>query len=272
MINMRVDLEKNKELSSGMAHFISKLVLGQADDSVHWRLVKYSKGEFEGNVIEVKARGKSIAISGSPEYEDLIGWILFRYAPAELEFKVTGSIKSAKDHTDILQGVGLDVAMSRPKGKAKYNAKIDGITVPARTMRDVYSSLMDDCNILFTAKIASGEKEWSLTTKKDYPRPSTKGELKEPDTDFCKATLPTSSEAMEGILSEVVPDLRSEFHGPFKQLRVTNSYRVNEIVLPESKGESDAAQVRILAKRKGVLSRKVLVDGKESAREIEFCI
>lgn len=64
-----------------MLHFTSKLALGKPDDAVHQRLVKYSKGDFDGPVIELAVRGKTLTMNGSPEYEDAIGWILASLAP-----------------------------------------------------------------------------------------------------------------------------------------------------------------------------------------------
>ncbi len=254
-----------------MLHFISKIALGKSDEAVHWRLIKYSKGEFEGGVIEAKVKGNSMTIGGSPEYEDLVGEILAEHAPDQFAFRVSGAIRSSKDQSDLLKSMGLDTEMKQKKGKGRYEAKFADKTISTKTLRDIYFKLMNGCNILLTVKPASGGKEWSMSTKKDYPRPSTKGELKAPDTDFCRALLPVSEEIMKGVLSAVIPDLKNESQTAFKQLRVSNSYRINEIVLPDEKEKLDFGKTRIKALRKGVLTRKIEVDGKQVIREVEFC-
>lgn len=273
---MRVLLSSHKsrgeELVFSMLHFTSKLALGKADETVHRRLMKYSKGEFEGPVIEVNIKGKTLAINGSAEYEDLIGWIFAHNAPHQLEFRVTGGIKCVKDQTEVLRNAGLNIQMSKAKGKAMYDAKFSDNVTLAKTLRDVYSKLVSECLVLLSVKPVSGGREWSMSTKKDYPRPPTKGELKGPGTDFCKAVLPVSDELTRGVLSEVVPDFKDEIQGSFKQLKVENYYRINEVVLPEGKEKLGFAEIRLKAKKKGLLVRKATVDGKELIKEVQFCV
>jgi hypothetical protein len=259
-------------MNPNMLHFISKIVLGEADDTVHWRLIKYSRGNFEGGVIEAKVKGSSITIGGSPEYEDLIGAILAEHAPDQFEFKISGMIRCTKDQSALLNSIGLDAQMKRVKGKERYEAKFIDKTVSTKMLREIYSRLMGECNILLTVKPTAGGKEWSMSTKKDYPRPPTKGELKEPDTDFCKAVLPASEETIREVFSAIIPDLKNEPQTSFKQLRAANLYRINEIILPENKDKLDYNEIRTMAKRKGVLARKISIDGKEVTKEIGFCV
>jgi len=254
-----------------MLHFISKIVLGEADDTVHWRLIKYSKGDFEGGVIEAKTKGGSLALGGSPEYEDLIGSVLAELAPDQLEFKISGTIRSSKDQNVLLRNIGLDVQMKRAKGKERYETKLVDKTANTKMLRETYSKLMGECNILLTIKPTLGGKDWSMSTKKDYPRP-TKGELKAPDIDFCKAVLPSSEDLMKKVFSAILPDLRNDAQTSFKQLRVANQYRISEIVLPENKDKLGYNEIRTIAKRKGVLTRKISIDGKEVTKEIQFCV
>jgi hypothetical protein len=255
-----------------MLHFISKIVLGEADETVHWRLIKYSKGDFEGGVIEAKVKGSSLTLGGSPEYEDLIGAFVAEHAPDQLEFKISGTIRCSEDQSALLRGVGLDAQMKRPKGKERYEAKLIDKAATTKVLREVYSKLMGHCNILLTVKPVSGGKEWSMSTKKDYPRPSTKGELKEPDTDFCKAVLPSSADLIKEVFLAVLPDLGKQAETNFKQLRVANLYRINEIVLPEDREKLGYSEIRMIAKRKGVLTRRMSIDGKEITKEIGFFV
>jgi hypothetical protein len=259
-------------MNADMLHFISKIVLGEADDTVHWRLIKYSKGDFEGGVIEAKVKASSVTLGGSPEYEDLIGSLLAELAPDQLEFKISGTIRCSKDQSALLGNIGLGVQMKRAKGKERYEAKLIDKSANAKMLREAYSKLMGECNILLTVKPTSGGKEWSMSTKKDYPRPSTKGELKAPDIDFCKAVLSSSEDLIKRVFSAILPDLRNDTQTSFKQLRVANMYRISEIVLPENREKLGYNEIRTMAKRKGVLTRKISIDGKEVTKEIQFCV
>lgn len=266
------DQSLGEELIHDMMHFTSKLALGKADETVHRRLVKYSKGEFEGPAIEVSVKGKTIAVNGGPEYEDLIGSILVNHAPDQLEFRVSGGMKCTVDESEVLGNAGLGIKTSRKKGKSTYEAKFSDNLIAAKTLRDIYSKLVTTCLLFLTVKPASGGKEWSMTTKKDYPRPSPKGEPKGSGTDFCKAILPASDKLAEDVLSEVVPDFRGEIKGPFKQLKVENLYKISEVVLPEGNERLGFTEIRLKAKKKGVLVRKATVDGRELTKETQFCI
>ena len=255
-----------------MSHFTSKLALGKSDNAVHMKLTKFSKGDFDGPAIEVSAKGKSMTMNGSAEYEDIIGSILANLAPPQLELKISGSVASNNDHSETLRSVGLDLNMKHPKGKTRYEVKIAEKTILAEKLRDLYSKLMGESTILLTIKPVSGGKDWSMSTKKSYPRPATKGDLKGPDTDFCKAVVPVSDEGTRLVLSEVVPDFKDLPQGTFKQLELSNLYRITDVILPENRGELDFAEVRIKAKRKGVLVRKVSIDGREFTKEMEFSV
>lgn len=258
-------------MTHSMMHFTLKLALGKADETVHRRLVKYSKGEFEGAAVEVNIKGKMMAINGSPEYEDLIGWILVQHAPDQMDLKVSGKIKCAEDQTEVFRNAGLDTKTDKKKGKGTYEAKFIENVIAAGKLRDIYSKLATTCVILLSVKPVSGGREWSMSTKKDYPRPSPKGESKGPGTDFCKATLPASSELTKDVLSDVVPDFKDEIQGSFKQLKVGNRFKISEVVLPEGNEKLSFSEIRLKAKKKGTLVRKITVDGIERSKETEFC-
>lgn len=189
---------------------------------------------------------------------------------SQLELRVAGSIRSSENHSESLKGAGLDLEMKKAKGKARYEVKIGEKVLAAEKLRDLYLKLMGQSIILLSVKPVSGGKEWSMNTKKAYPRPAGKGDLKGPDTDFCKAVIPVSEETILRVLSDVVPDFKEEIQSPFKQLRVANLYQITDVILPENKDSLDFTGVRLKAKRKGILTRKVAVDGKEISRKVEF--
>ena len=54
----------------------------------------------------------------------------------------------------------------------------------------------------------------------------------------------------------------------FKDAEINHTFFINELILPQ--GETDFAKVREMAKRKGKIVRKALIDGKEVVSEKEF--
>ena len=46
------------------------------DISVHSHFVRYSKGYFDGPALQIIRRGKTLSIKASPEYEDILGYLV----------------------------------------------------------------------------------------------------------------------------------------------------------------------------------------------------
>ena len=64
-----------------MQHFLAKIIASNGNDLssdklVHNRLVRYSKGEFDGPALKVTRKGKSITIKASLDYENIIGFLV----------------------------------------------------------------------------------------------------------------------------------------------------------------------------------------------------
>ena len=54
----------------------------------------------------------------------------------------------------------------------------------------------------------------------------------------------------------------------FKSAEITHTFLIKEIIIP--KGEPDPAKMREMAKKKGIIIRKIIVDEKEEIKEKEF--
>jgi len=53
-----------------------------------------------------------------------------------------------------------------------------------------------------------------------------------------------------------------------KKYRMIHKYEIKEIIMP--KGEKDFAKIRLMAKRKGILTRSVEIDEKTSSQQTDF--
>ena len=88
-------------------------------------------------------------------------------------------------------------------------------------------------------------------------KPSTKSDEKiKPD--FCKLITNDSSIGKSFVFEKE----------DFKNAEITHTFFINEMVLPH--GETDFAKVREMAKRKGKIVRKALIDGETIVSEKEF--
>ena len=120
-------------------------------------------------------------------------------------------------------------------------------------------SIMDNApNSFFALSFISGSDELKIKPKApNSGKPSTKGD-EGAKSDFCK--IKTSD---KNIVSEII------FETPnFKEAEVFHEYHITEIILPE--GEKEPGRMRELAKRKGKILRRAVIDGNEKISEKEF--
>jgi hypothetical protein len=100
----------------------------------------------------------------------------------------------------------------------------------------------------------------SLKSKKKLPKPG-KSEDAKIDDKFCQLELNT----------KYWPKVKSEFAfdlPDFKKALAVHTYTITDIILP--KGEKDFEKLRILAKRKGKIIRKITLDKQEIVKEKDF--
>ena len=100
---------------------------------------------------------------------------------------------------------------------------------------------------------------FKLKVKKKLPRPG-KSE-KKVDEKFCQL------EADKKYYSKIKEDFFWDMPET-KKINISHEVDIREIVAP--KGETDYAKMREIAKRKGKIVRKAIVDGKEIVSEKEF--
>lgn len=219
--------------------FIKKIWQKVSDDSVHKNFTRFSKGVFENKAVMNVSRNGKIKISGTYEVVNDLVELAASLVPS---LKVSGIVMSRKP----IQGM----EGKEKKGLYNYelNETIDGKKLAEIAGNSFYSLL--DCS-------GNGIE---LTTKKKIPRPSSKGIDKVNDK-FIKMQLDI----------KFWPKVKDEFLFNLpegKKSRIIHKYEIKEIVLP--KGEKDFEKIRVMAKRKGKLTRVAEVDGKQIVQEMDF--
>ena len=222
-----------------MIYFIKKIFKDKIDDETHSQFVRFSKGIFDSKAIINVSRNGKIKISSSFEMaNDLVIFAAF----LAKKMNVSGIVFSRNELEGIKGG----------KKKGLFVSSFDeemGFEKLSEIAKKAYSMLLD-CS-------APGI---NLKIKKKLPRPSTKSADKVNDK-FCVMELDI----------KFWPSVRDEFLFDLpegKKNRIINKYEINEIIIP--KGETDYEKIRVLAKRKGKLTRKASVDGKELVQEKQF--
>ena len=223
-----------------MIYFIKKIFQGKEDNSVHDQYVRFSRGIFENKAALNVSRNGKIKISSSYELaNDLVPFMAF----LAKKINVSGLLMSKEELKEF--------SGQKKKGLFIYEINNQDMTYEQieRLAKCAFAMLFD-CT-------ADGI---SLKTKKTLPRPSPKSAEKVNDK-FCVAQLDTKF--WPAVKEEFLFDLPEA-----KKYRILNKYEITEIILPTN--EQDSEKLRLLAKRKGKVTRKSIVDGKEIVQEKNF--
>jgi len=231
--------------------FIRRFFVGTPEEWVHGRFTRYGRGVYDGPMLDVKV-GKVIKVRGSEEYCNTLGFVIAISCSGL--FNVTGSITGKSDFRGLLAGLGVEFKDKSKKGV--FNVEVSG-ELSSDTLSKIYSQV-GDAAILLSLK-STADKDFSLKCKKKLPKPGGKK-----DSDFVSASLGLA--AMKSLRGEVLFDVSGEF----SEAAVTHKYTITDIIPPA--GVKDPARIRVEAKRKGFVERKVIVDGKETVTRKDFTV
>ena len=230
---------------------MKKIFDGVFDDEVHASFLKFGRGEYkEKFLLEGKRQAKKWAVKAGAEYANLLVRKCLEKINGMVEIK--GVIVSTRDLRD---EINFDIKkVSNFQGVRKH--VIDGEIEPTQIFE-----LMDKYPKAFFALTFKGEG-FVLKIKPKAPADGKKGkkEGEGPVADFC--SLKTEDRELIDYLFFGV--------GEFSAVRINHTVKVNDIIYPNNMDDLKPAEVRELAKRKGILVRNVLVDGKEQVSEAKF--
>jgi len=242
-----------------MDSFIKKIFNQNIDNSVHQQFQKFSRGEFPDRaMIRIKNSKGKYTISTTAEYaKDLITNLAEKLNQEKT--LVTGALISALD----LEGFN-------------YKEKKSAIGVKKYLIENEMSGkeILNLCNNVQKAFFALSFKtnNSELKIKPKSPK-STKGasskkkEGEKTKIDFCK--LKTTDKSMIKTL------LLNEEPTEFKNIEIKHDFIIDEIIISEelkAKYKNDFAKLREMAKRKGKIIRKTIIDNKEKEIQKEFIV
>jgi hypothetical protein len=218
-----------------MECFIKKIFNGKESKEAHQQFVRFGKGLYEGRAAISFNAGTTVKIGGSFEYaNDFVNLIL------ELgNFDFSGVILS-KEKLELT---------GKPKGEIlKYDFQGNSEDV---------KKIVDKAYFMLLNVDSSDIK---LKIKGKLPKPGKSGESKIDDK-FCiiEANIKYLNKIKEAFVWDV-PNC--------KKAKIMHTYEVKDIILP--KGEKDFKIIRLLAKRKGKIIRKIDCDGRTSQIEKDF--
>ncbi len=232
-----------------MKSVILKIFSDEIDLEVHDAFVKFSKGIFQGKyLIECKKQKDLWNIKTSAEF---------------VNFFVRRGLEKLKEPIDIsgviVSTLDLKSNLEFEFEKIKQFAGVKQIVINSKISPEKIISLMDKFPKAIFA-LSFSLDNYILKTKAKSPKngkPSTKGD-EDVKADFC--SLKTSDTS---IIDDLFFDNKS-----FKEIKIKHTININEIILPE--GISDPVKMRGLAKRKGIITRIIKIDGNPTTKEKEF--
>ena len=219
-----------------MECFVKKIFTGKMDEETHRQFVRFGRGKYEGRAVLSFMKNEKVKVKGSSEYAND-----FVELASELgDVKFSGIILSKEE---------LNLQGKKKAGIFEY--EFSGNSEDVRKIKDkAYGLLLD------------GEGQGiSLKMKKKLPKPGKGGEGKVDDK-FCQleADIRYWGKIKEAFFWDI---------SECKKARIVHAYNINDIVMP--KGEKDFDKIRILARRKGSIVRKIEIEGKveEKSKEME---
>jgi hypothetical protein len=220
--------------------FIKKIFENKIDDSVHKQFVRFGKGTYPGRaVVKITKQPDKIKIGTSFEMvNDMIEFC----SQLSSNLKCSGIIISKEK-------------LELPGEKKKTNLLEYNINQDLTS--DQIKKILEKC---YSCLLDIESPGISLKSKKKLPKPGKAGDAKIDDK-FCQLELDT----------KYWPKIKAEFAfdmPDFKKALAVHTYTITDIIMP--KGEKDFEKIRILAKRKGKITRKLTIDKQETSKEKDF--
>lgn len=216
--------------------FIKKIWQGNSDNAAHAQFVRFGRGTYENKAILNLQKGKTIKLKSSFEYANDIVSLVSQTSSANF----SGILLTKEE-------------IKNMEGKKKSNIFYYNFNGNSQDIKE----LSEKIYFMFLDAQAPG---MSLKIKKKLPRPGKTSETKIDDK-FCilEADLKFWPQIKEAFFWDI-PEC--------KKAKIIHQYIIEKIVPPED--ETDFEKIRLLAKRKGKIIRKIIANDKESVKEADF--
>jgi len=216
-----------------MESFIKKIWQGNGEEA-HYQFVRFSKGRFKGRAVLNLHKTSKIKLKGS--------------------FEWANDFVNLANELDDMKFSGI--VLSREELEFEDEKKKKGVF--QYEVSDISSEKISEIKNKVYFMLLSGEGEGTkLKIKKKLPKPG-KSEEKTDDK-FCQLELDL----------KYWDNVKDAFMFPeCKKCKMSHIFEINEIIFPQ--GEKDFKKIRLFAKRKGKIIRKLELDKKESEEEKEF--
>ncbi len=239
--------------------------------NIHRHFYRYSKGDFIGPAIKISLSSSKISMKGSHEFEDLITELVVNSISNNKQvLDIKGNLFSGVDINKTLREYGLNWDVKQSKGQTKnYKAAIIE-KINKETLLKLIDVLRANSYFLISFELNPSCK---VVTKKNIPQPSKK-KVEEDDVNkrisFCTGNIENTNDNLKSVIENIIPDFASDLPKNWKSMVLLNNYKITDIELP--KDVKDSRMLRILAIRKGRLSRSIEVDSEIIEKQYSFVV
>lgn len=228
-------------------NFVKKIWEGDVDESAHSQFIRFSKGFFDNKAVISLSRNGKVKLNSTFEYAtDLVLFVASLVEKAS----VSGIFLSRQNPESLLNEAGL-------KSEVKKRSNIFQAEVNAELTSEQLTKITSCAYFILFDVLADGIE---LKIKKKLPQPSKSNSGRANDK-FC--ILNADIKFWQSIRAEFAFGL-----GEFKKARIVHKFDIKDVILPQ--GEKDFEQMRLKAKKKGILTRQITVDGRTMQQEKNF--
>lgn len=250
----------------------AKIIDGKPDEYVHAKLMKYGIGEHPGPRAVLKFSKARITFKADLDMEKAFIKAYLAGAPAGTH-KLTGTVVSYDDIREKSNQLRMPLMwkVSKGKGASTYKVKLS----EAAPLDDIKGLMGIDSPTTFflvslTPKVSGTAAK--VSTKTSFPKggPSDDEET-EKDPTFTKGALDNTPAVRDYLNEYLYPDVADKIGDKTKSLIIKQTIYIDDIEIPSDPSLS-FSEKRKLAKKKGRLVRKIMIDDQPYETEYQFVV
>lgn len=240
-------------------HFLSKILRDTVDESVHRAFLRYGKGEYEGPVAEISiAKSGTVKVRSNHLYQDLIASVFVTHVPVDT-VSVSGIVLGYEPLDEAIAALGIEADPFKKKPRTQlFQSKIAGV-YPVKQVTSLYDDIGENALIFCSL---STDQAWSHKSKTKIPSAQKEMPIEE-QLKFSTTKIPAGTTFVSELLLELTPDFLDDIRTDFSNLRIENTYEIQDLIFPPNRDQLTSKEIRVLTQRSGILHRTLSVDGKE---------
>ncbi len=225
-------------------NFLKKIVDKKITDDVHHSFSRYSVGEFNKEPFVVKVQKLDWKVETGFEHLNFIHMFLAEHLSGTV--KVEGVIETVRNISEVLDSLQIGFSSDKRFGKPGEKYAISE-TIPAASYKKLVTALASEY-LLFGVAFEGGLMK---VKGKSTPKLGSRTDK------FVTIKLPMS---LSKAFSE---EYLFDCPAVFKELIINHHYFIEKIDVDDKLLAKDPAMARKKATRQGIITRTIVVDGKE---------